>query len=163
MNRNSCSASNELRLASCAWSSRYRTTSSLPRNRGGGIYIYLIPSTSRREPRRNTYFVISRPWLLWNRLGCFSCVSAAIYSPHPPFRSCYFTAPFFIFYIFFWLLVAGFARSWWRFLLLSCFAFSTFAFFSPPFSFLCAPSGRRGAYCWMTAYGCRFDDLTLLY
>jgi hypothetical protein len=100
MNRNSCSASNELRLASCAWSSRYRTTSSLPRNRGGGIYIYLIPSPSRRKPRRNTYFVISCPWLLWNRPGCFSCVSAAIYSPHPPFRSCYFTAPVFILYLF---------------------------------------------------------------
>ena len=96
MNRNSCSASNELRLASCAWSRRYRMTSSLPQNRGEK-HLHLIPFPSRRKPRRNIYFIISRPWLLWNQPGCFSCVSAAIYSPHPPFRSCFFTAPFFIF------------------------------------------------------------------
>ena len=148
MNRNSCSASNELRLASCAWSRRYRMTSSLPRNRGGK-HLHLSYSLPIATQASSQYLFRHFPPVgsSGTSLGALVASLPQFIFPILRFAPVFFTAPFFIFslcFFFFWLPVAEFARSWWRFLLLSCFAFSTFAFLFPSFFFPVCPF--RGAW-----------------
>ena len=165
MNRNSCSASNELRLASCAWSRRYRMTSSLPRNRGGK-HLHLSYSLPIATQASSQYLFRHFPPVgsSGTSLGALVASLPQFILPILRFAPVFFTAPFFIFSLCFFFFGCLSRNLHGAGGVSSCFHalhFPHSLFFSPPFSFPCVPSGERGAYCWMTAYGCRFDDLTL--
>ena len=104
MNRNSCSASNELRLASCAWSRRYRMTSSLPRIRGGK-HLHLSYSLPIATQASSQYLFRHFPPVgsSGTSLGALVASLPQFILPILRFAPVFFTAPFFIFslYVFF--------------------------------------------------------------
>ena len=144
MNRNSCSASNELRLASCAWSRRYRMTSSLPRIRGGK-HLHLSYSLPIATQASSQYLFRHFPPVgsSGTSLGALVASLPQFILPILRFAPVFSTAPFFI-YVFFGCSSRDLHGAGGVSCCFHAFAFSTFAFLFPSFFFPVCPF--RGAW-----------------